>query len=107
MPSSNAAEAQLVTDRDVHHYVWDDPTPSSLLIRVRTKSPLAWERLVALYGQLIYRWCRQAGLQPADAEDLGQEVLETVNRTINAYRHDRPEDTFRGWLRTITQNKIR
>jgi RNA polymerase sigma-70 factor (ECF subfamily) len=96
-----------MTEADVKASVWDDSTSSSLLVRVKAKSPSAWARLVTLYGGLIYQWCRRAGLQPADAEDVGQEVLEALHRSIQEYRHDRPEDTFRGWLRTITQNKIR
>jgi RNA polymerase sigma-70 factor (ECF subfamily) len=78
-----------------------------LLREIKAQSPIAWKRLVGLYSRLIYRWCRQAGLQPADAADVGQEVFRAVARKISDYRHDRSGDTFRGWLRTITRNKIR
>jgi RNA polymerase sigma-70 factor (ECF subfamily) len=30
-----------------------------------------------------------------------------VARSIDGFRHDRPGDTFRGWLYSITRNKIR
>lgn len=66
----------------------------------------AWERLVRLYGPLVYGWCRQAGLQAADAADIGQEVFLAVARKITAFHRDRKGDTFRGWLRVITRNKI-
>jgi RNA polymerase sigma-70 factor (ECF subfamily) len=77
-----------------------------LLIRVQGSEPAAWERLVSLYSPLVYRWCRQAGLQAADAADVGQEVFGAVARKITEFRRDRPGATFRGWLRTITRNKI-
>jgi RNA polymerase sigma-70 factor (ECF subfamily) len=56
---------------------------------------------------LVYRWCRQAGLQSEDAEDVGQEVFAAVYRKVADFHRDRPGDTFRGWLRVITRNKVR
>jgi RNA polymerase sigma-70 factor (ECF subfamily) len=79
----------------------------SLLQRVRTRDPAAWERLVALYGPMVYGWCLRSGLQPADAADVGQDVFAAVARAIDGFRHDHEGDTFRGWLFTITRNKIR
>jgi RNA polymerase sigma-70 factor (ECF subfamily) len=66
----------------------------------------AWNRLVHLYGPLVYSWCCKAGLQEADAADVGQEVFRAVARRIGEFRHDRKEDSFRGWLRTIARNKM-
>jgi RNA polymerase sigma-70 factor (ECF subfamily) len=82
-----------------------DPS-SSLLVRVRSKDQAAWERLVRLYTPLVYRWCRQNGLQAADAADVGQEVFQAVARKIGDFRRDSPRDSFRGWLRVITRNKL-
>ena len=67
----------------------------------------AWQRLVKLYGPLVYQACRRAGLQPTDASGVFQEVFQAVAMHIAGFRRDRPGDTFRGWLLTITQNKIR
>jgi RNA polymerase sigma-70 factor (ECF subfamily) len=79
----------------------------SLLERVRARDRAAWARLVALYGPMVYGWCLRAGLQPADAADVGQEVFAAVARGIDGFRHDRAGDTFRGWLYVITRNKLR
>lgn len=81
-------------------------TSASLLRRVRNLDPEAWQRLARLYGPLVYRWARHAGLQDADASDVGQDVFQTVAVRIGSFHHGRPGDTFRGWLRTITRNKI-
>ena len=59
-----------------------------------------------LYTPLIYYWARKAGLQPADASDLVQDVLTTLVRKLPEFRHD-PSRSFRGWLRTVTMNKFR
>jgi RNA polymerase sigma-70 factor (ECF subfamily) len=82
-------------------------TSTTLLIRVRQMEPTAWERFVRLYGPLIYRWRRQAGLQEADAADTGQEVFRAVFRAIGDFRHDRGWGSLRGWLRVVTANKLR
>jgi RNA polymerase sigma-70 factor (ECF subfamily) len=62
--------------------------------------------MVDLYSPLVYRWCRQAGLQAEDAADVGQEVFRKVFQKIATFRHDRAGDTFRGWLCTITRNTL-
>lgn len=82
-------------------------TSTSLLRRVKAEDPEAWRRLVRLYGPLVYLWSRQANLNPDDAADMVQEVFVAVAGSIEGFRRERPEDTFRGWLWTITRNKIR
>ncbi len=81
-------------------------TSLSLLERVKLDDPDAWRRLVQLYGPLLYRWCRRAHLCPEDAADVSQEVFGTVATRIATFRRDRPGDSFRGWLWTITRFKI-
>ncbi|MGD9634751.1 MAG: RNA polymerase sigma factor [Pirellulales bacterium] len=66
----------------------------------------AWRHLVSTYSRRMYRWCRLAGLQPADAANVVQEALAAVARKLADFRHDQPGATFRGWLRRIVENKI-
>jgi RNA polymerase sigma-70 factor (ECF subfamily) len=82
-------------------------TSSSLLERAVRQTPGAWERLVALYGPLSYSWARRAGLPPEDSADVVQEVFRAVATHLAGFRHERKSDTFRGWLWTITRNKVR
>src|SRR2546429_6346288 len=49
----------------------------------------SWRRLADLYGPLVYGWCRGRGLQPADAEDVLQEVFLTVASRIGDFRRER------------------
>src|SRR5258708_36610594 len=56
---------------------------------------------------MVFGCSLRARLQPADAADVGQEVFAAVARGIQGFRHDREGDTFRGWLYTITRNKLR
>lgn len=82
----------------------ESETSTSLFERLRSKHPAAWDRLVDLYGPLVYVWCRRWGLQPCDAENLGQETFLKVAQHLEQFRRDRPDDTFRGWLYRIARN---
>jgi RNA polymerase sigma-70 factor (ECF subfamily) len=94
-----------VTDASVSIVREREPS-SSLLLRVQAQEQAAWVRLVHLYSPVVYQWCRHAGLQEADALDVGQEIFEAVWRNIRNFRRDRPGDSFRAWLRTIAHHKI-
>jgi RNA polymerase sigma-70 factor (ECF subfamily) len=37
---------------------------------------------------------------------VGQEVFTAVANGLGVFRHDRPGDSFRGWLRGITRNQV-
>ncbi len=95
-----------MTDKNVKYDGSSLGTSLSLLERARGNDDAAWERLVSLYTPLVFQWCLKLGLQPHDAENVGQEVFETVARKLKDFRHDRADDTFRGWLRVITRNKF-
>jgi RNA polymerase sigma-70 factor (ECF subfamily) len=84
-----------------------DSTSLSLLHRVKQNEESAWRRLMALYAPLVIAWCRRAGLSGEDASDVMQEVFVAVVKDIGDFRRDRPSDTFRGWLRIVTRNRIR
>src|SRR5262245_7400617 len=89
----------------------NSPSPSSgtsrsLLERVRDDATAAWDRLVGLYAPLVFHWCRRWDLQEQDAADVFQEVFQSVAAHITGFRKSRAGATFRGWLQTITRNKV-
>lgn len=84
-----------------------DPTSLTLLEKVRSQHPESWDRLVELYGPLVYHWCSRANLATEDASDVFQEVFQAVAAHINRFQKDHEQGSFRGWLRTIASNKIR
>lgn len=81
-------------------------TSSSLIDRVKADEAGAWDRLVTLYAPLLYHWCRRWQLQDEDLADVFQEVFKTLVVHISEFRKQREGDTFRGWLRAITRNKV-
>lgn len=82
-------------------------TSLSLLERAKANDSNAWERLRAVYAPLILQWCRNDGLDAEDAADIAQEVFLAVSRKLGDFSYKAPNSTFRGWLRTITKNKVR
>jgi RNA polymerase sigma-70 factor (ECF subfamily) len=82
-------------------------TSLSLIDQARDHEPEAWRRLCAIYAPLVYGWIRKAGVRQDDAPDVVQEVFRIVATHLVRFRHERPEDTFRGWQLTITRNEIR
>ncbi len=79
---------------------------TALLVGLKAQDADAWRRLVHLYGPVVYTWCKRRGLQPSDAEDVAQEVFRTVLLRVADFRRERQDSTFRGWLWTITRNKL-
>lgn len=82
-------------------------TRITLLNRIRDgRDTDAWAEFARLYGPVIYGFARKRGLQDADAADLVQDVLRSVARNAGKLNYDPKRGTFRGWLYTITRNKI-
>src|SRR5262245_32084865 len=83
----------------------DSRTSPSLLGRLREApaDQAAWAQFVERYAPRVYAWCRQWGLQEADAEDVTQDVLTLLSDRMRRFQYD-PEGSFRGWLRTVTHH---
>ena len=78
-----------------------------LLDRVEANDPDAWQRFVQLYAPLIYGWCRNAGLQPADVFDVAQNVIQAVATDIQSFEPGRKSSgAFRSWLWGVTRFRL-
>jgi len=96
-----------VTEVSRHPWATMDTTPPSLLQRMRQPDqPEAWAHFVEMYTPYLYLWCRRRGLQESDAADLVQDVLLLVFRKLPEFDYN-PRGSFRGWLYTLTLNKMR
>lgn len=81
-------------------------TRASLLIRLQDADEIdAWETLLALYSPVVYRTARRLNLQAADAENVVQEVLLAVSRSIGQWLQRDDRGSFRAWLLRIARNK--
>jgi RNA polymerase sigma factor (sigma-70 family) len=80
-------------------------TDVSLLMRLRhdPSDAAAWRDFLARYGRRVFVWCRQWGLQEADAEDVTQNVLLILADEMRAFTYD-PAGSFRAWLKTVARH---
>ena len=82
-------------------------TSFSLLERLRdSPDPVVWERFVRLYTPVLVIWAKRLGLQPADAQDLVQDVFALLVRKLSQYQRE-GDSRFRVWLRTVLTNRFR
>lgn len=82
-------------------------TSLSLIHRIQhADDQQAWREFVERYGPNIYRWCLARRLQPSDADDVTQNVLVRLARSMRKFDYD-PSQSFRGWLRRMTENSIK
>jgi RNA polymerase sigma-70 factor (ECF subfamily) len=81
-------------------------TSLSLIERVQANDAAAWARLQELYAPLVVQWCRWAKVRDEDIADIGQDVFLAVTRNIQRFSKAGAGQSFRGWLRTITNSKI-
>src|SRR5690242_13031147 len=80
-------------------------TRASLIVRLPDKADArAWDDFAAVYAPLVYRLARKHGLQPADSDDLVQDVLSAVARSVEAWLAREDRGPFRAWLLTIAKN---
>lgn len=86
----------------------DTPTSGTLLMRLRELDDrAAWNEFVERYTPRIYGWCRHHRLQESDAADVTQEVLGKLVKVIRSFEYDPRRGSFRGWLKTVTNNAVR
>lgn len=85
-----------------------DATSMTLLgqLRAGRESP-AWPRFYAIYAPLIQGWLRRRGIPEDVAEDVRQEVLRKVYEEIGNFDHNGRVGSFRKWLRTVMQHRLR
>src|SRR5262245_28164345 len=81
-------------------------TPRSLLERVCGGDQSAWRALLPLYEPLPRAWLRPADLEPADCDDLTQQILAVVVRKLPTFQHSGRDGAFRAWLRSAALYEV-
>jgi RNA polymerase sigma factor (sigma-70 family) len=83
------------------------PTRASLLSRLKNwDDQQSWQEFFNIYRRLIFSAAIKAGLTEQEAEDVLQETVLSVARTIKQFKYDRSKCTFKTWLRHLTQRRI-
>jgi RNA polymerase sigma-70 factor, ECF subfamily len=66
----------------------------------------AWHEFCHRYGELIRNFARHQDLQPADCDDVLQDVLVALTTAMPGFRYDKSRGRFRSYLKTIALNAI-
>jgi RNA polymerase sigma factor (sigma-70 family) len=82
-------------------------TRSSLINRLKaTINGESWEVFFNTYWELIFSVARRAGLSEADSQDIVQETILKVHKSLDRFQYNRERGSFKGWLRTITRSRL-
>lgn len=85
-----------------------ETTRASLLLRLRDRrDQSAWAEFDQIYRPMLYRFAVARGLGHAQAEDVVQQCMASINDHIDGFEYDPKKGRFKGWLRTMVNNRIR
>ncbi len=83
------------------------PTRATLLVRLKNwEDQESWKRFFDTYWKLIYTAAVKSGLNGSEAEEVVQETLVTVARTISSFKYDPSACSFKTWLLHLTRKRI-
>lgn len=82
-------------------------THATLLARLSDGSDAtAWQEFHARYAELIHRFARGRGLQASDCDDILQDVLLSLSKSMPEFRYDPTKGKFRSYLKTVVLHAI-
>lgn len=82
-------------------------TRVSLLDRVRDQDHKAWNEFATIYRPLLVGYVQSRGLTAVDAEDVVQEILLNLLRSMSTFSLDKVRGRFRSWLWQVAMNALR
>ncbi len=65
-----------------------------------------WLEFFNIYWRLIYNVARRAGLGHEDGQDIVQDTVVKVSRSIGDFDYHRHRGSFKNWLCVVTRSCI-
>ncbi len=82
-------------------------TRASLLGRLRDWSDdAAWAEFNRVYGRLLFNFAIKLGVPERDAQDVVQETLTSVAKSIRAFEYDPERSSFKTWLLSVARRRV-
>ena len=82
-------------------------TQESLLVRLQNvRDSHAWDRFYYLYRGLIVGYVKRRGISDQLAQDVLQETLITLTKTMPTFEYDRLKGRFRFFLLRIVNSRL-
>ena len=83
------------------------PTRKSLLGRLKDfEDNASWRDFFDTYWRLIYGFATQRGLNHEEAQEVVQETVVAVAKSIGKFNYDPQVCAFKTWLLSVTRSKI-
>jgi RNA polymerase sigma factor (sigma-70 family) len=83
------------------------PTRESLLSRLKDwNDDDGWREFFSIYRQLIFAAAIKSGLREDEAEEVVQETVLSVAKTIQEFQYDPQKCRFKSWLGHLAQKRI-
>lgn len=83
------------------------PTRRSLLSRLKDwHDQESWREFFETYWKLIFGVATKSGLSNAEAQDVVQETVISVAKTMHDFKYDPALGSFKGWLLHLTRWRI-
>jgi RNA polymerase sigma factor (sigma-70 family) len=83
------------------------PTRESLLGRLKDWTDNeSWREFFAIYRKLIFSMAIRSGLSEQESEEVVQETIISVAKTIKGFDYDPKRCSFKSWLRHLAQKRI-
>ena len=83
------------------------PTRESLLGRLKDwTDDESWREFFGIYRRLIFSFAIKSGLSESEAEEVVQETVLSVAKTIKDFEYDPERCSFKGWLHHLAQKRI-
>jgi len=83
------------------------PTRLSLLTRLKDwNDQESWKAFFDTYWKLIYRAAVKAGLNDSEAQEVVQETVISVSKSMPQFEYDSEKGSFKGWLLRLTSWRV-
>src|SRR5438093_9243600 len=83
------------------------PTRASLLGRLKDwKDEASWKVFFETYWKLIYNTAIKAGLTDAEAQDVVQETVISVSKSMPRFEYSHQNPSFKTWLLRLTHWRV-
>jgi RNA polymerase sigma-70 factor (ECF subfamily) len=83
------------------------PTRVSLLSRLKDwEDDESWREFFGIYRKLLFSFAFKAGLSEQESEEVVQETIISVAKTIKEFQYDPERCSFKSWLRHLAQKRI-
>lgn len=84
-------------------------TTTHITLLNRVANPVdvdAWSEFCNRYGELIRGFAARRGLQPADCDDILQDVLISLRQSMQGFTYDPAKGKFRAYLKTVVLRAV-